>query len=283
MSSEIRELTDADLPEAVRVLCEGFPHRSAAYWQRGLEHMTRLAVLPQTTRYGLGLHVDGTMRGVILAIPSHHVSSAGAQTIVNLSSWCVHPGHRGRAALQLYAQACSGPPEITYTNLSATAHTLKAVAARGFRESTAGQMLCIGTRPSPGTKRFVPPAQALAAGLSAPMARTLVDHEALGCLAVCLETPAKLIPLIFLKRRVKGLPLAQLIYCESLADLAAHGLAITAWLAGRGHPAMIVDASGPVPGLRGRYFDGKARKFYKGPPTLLAVDHSYTEMMYFGL
>lgn len=283
MSTEIRDLAATDLPEAVRVLCEGFPHRAPAYWHRGLDQMAALDTVPNTVRYGHGLFVDGAMRGVILSIPTVHAGGPLPQTYVNLSSWCVHPGHRGRSALQLYAQASSRHAEVTYTNLSATTHTLKAVVARGFQEWTAGQMLCVGTRSAAGRRRFVPPAQALAAGLPAPVVRLLVDHERFGCLAVCVETPDRLVPLVFLKRSVKGIPLAQLVYCEAIDDLVANGRAVSLWLARQGHPGMIIDASGPVPGLWGRYFPGKARKFFKGPPPRLAVDHSYSEMMFFGL
>lgn len=282
MSTVIREISEADLPEAIRVLCEGFPHRSPAYWQSGLNQLARLDAPAHTVRFGHAMFVKRTMRGVILCIPSVHKYGAVAQTFVNLSSWCVDPSHRGRSALQLYAQASSGHVDLTYTNLSATAHTLKAVVARGFQQWTAGQMLCVGIRSSPGRKRFVPSDQARSAGLAEPVARILADHAKFGCFAFCLETSTKLIPLIFLRRRVKSIPVAQLIYCESLDELISNGLAVSAWFAARGYPAMLVDTNGPVAGLLGKYFPGRAGKFFKGPAPRLDVEHTYTEMVYFG-
>lgn len=45
---------------------------------------------------------------------------------------------------------------------------------------------------------------------------------------------------------------------------------------------MLVDASGPIEGLMGRYFPARAAKYYKGPMPLYAIDHSYSEMIYIG-
>jgi hypothetical protein len=222
------------------------------------------------------------MRGLVLAIPSVHEHPAGIQTFVNISSWYVQPSHRGAPAKELYAYASSRHADVTYTNLSAAAHTQKAIRAIGFQEWTAGQMLCVGTASSPGRKRIVPAGDCRAAGLAEPVARTLADHEEAGCIAFCLETRTKLAPFIFLRRRVKMMPCAQLIYCESLDDLVENGRTISASLAKRGHPAMIVDTSGPVPGLLGRYVPGKASKYFRGPAPRLAVDHAYSEMIFLG-
>ena len=45
---------------------------------------------------------------------------------------------------------------------------------------------------------------------------------------------------------------------------------------------MIIDASAAINGLTGYYFPGKARKYFKGPQPLKAVDYSYSEMVIFG-
>jgi hypothetical protein len=43
-----------------------------------------------------------------------------------------------------------------------------------------------------------------------------------------------------------------------------------------------VDASAPLEGFFGRYYPGRAAKYYKGPLPGLFVDHSYSEMIYIG-
>ena len=80
-------------------------------------------------------------------------------------------------------------------------------------------------------------------------ANLLADHEGLGCLTFYLETPNRLSPFIFVRRRVIGfIPCAQLIYCRELIDLIQHGLAISTWLTMRGFPLMLIDASAPMRG-----------------------------------
>ena len=76
--------------------------------------------------------------------------------------------------------------------------------------------------------------------------------------------------------------MAQLIYCERLSDLVDNSWAITLEALKRGFVALLVDASGPIEGFRGRYFPGRAAKYYKGPAPLFAFDHSYSEMIYVG-
>jgi len=75
------------------------------------------------------------------------------------------------------------------------------------------------------------------------------------------------------------IPCAQLIYCRELADLIQHSLAISSWLIMRGFPLLLIDASAPIEGLVGRFVDGEARKYLKGPKV---IDHTYSEMVYFG-
>jgi hypothetical protein len=282
MSPDIRTLSDQDLSEAVRLLTEGFPRRNEEYWRVGLARLARREPPEHTVPVGYGLFEGDRMHGVVLAIPSLHAHPRGNQTFVNISSWYVEPSHRGALAKQLYDHASSRHPDVTYTNLSAAAHTQKAIRKMGFQEWTEGQMLGVGTRSTPGRKRVVPAREARSAGLPDSVAQTLVDHEEAGCIAFCLETPEKLAPFVFLRRRVMRLPCAQLIYCESLDDLVENGRKLSATLALRGYPAMIVDAAGPIPGLRGRYFAGKASKYIRGPAPLLHVDHTYSEMIFLG-
>ena len=47
-------------------------------------------------------------------------------------------------------------------------------------------------------------------------------------------------------------------------------------------PLLLVDASGPLPGLAGRYVAAKSSKYVKGPRPASAVDHLYSEMVLLG-
>ena len=278
----IRELEDADLNQLAGLLAEGFSRHSLAFWQGCLAKLRMREPAPGTPRYGYGIE-DSGLQGAALALGSLHGPAESPQTIVNISSWTVRPSHRGPAAKELYRHASSfeGP---TYSNLSAAAHTIKTITKFGFREGTAGQIIGIGTRKSPDTpRRALSLKDAQSAGLSAEKLERLQHHQDRGCVVFCLELGDRLAPLIFLPRRVAGgLPVAQLIYCELWSDVIDHSRLISLSLLARGWTALLVDASGPVPGFLGRYFPGKAAKYYKGPAPAYAVDHSYSEMIYIG-
>lgn len=278
----IREIEDADLGHLAGLLAEGFDRHSVAFWEECLEKLRLREPAPGTPRYGYGID-DGGLQGAALALGSLHGPSESPQTIVNISSWTVRPSHRGPAAKELYRYASSfeGP---TYSNLSAAAHTLKTITRFGFREGTAGQSIGIGTRRSPHTPRRVTPLEATrSSGLSAEKLSMLQYHQDRGCIVFGLELADRLAPLVFLSRRVaRGLPVAQLIYCERWSDFTDHSRLIYQSLLARGFAAILVDASGPIPGFLGRYFPGKAAKYYKGPPPMYAVDHTYSEMIYIG-
>jgi len=283
---EIREMDDCDVPEVVPLLLEGFPRRTADYWREGLKRLAERERPPHTEKYGYVLAAGNSLRGVVLTIPSIHNSVSGPQVFINISSWYVRPSHRGQPAKELYYHA-SRRDGITYTNLSAATNTIKTITSFGFREWTAGQMIAVGLkrRRSIGKRlQFLTPDQAKSAGISEAEARVLVDHAAFGCLAFCLETADRLSPFIFMPRQVKHtLSCAQLIYCQSLDDLVAHGRAILFWLAAHGLPLMILDASGPIKGLIGRFIPGKAIKYVKGPTPTKVIDHTYSEMVVLGV
>ncbi len=281
---EIRELDDKDIPEIVGLLAEGFPRRTRGYWQAGLRQLADRDRPASTEKYGYGLASDDGLQGVVLTIPSIHAGPAGPLVLVNISSWYARPAYRGTPAKELYRHA-TRRPEISYTNLSAVPHTIKTITSFGFREWTAGQVIGATWHRGPAVNRgrVLNTTEAERVGLTSAEATVLREHEAMGCLTLCLENDDRLSPMVFIRRRIKGLvPAAQLIYCQDVVSMAENGRAIWAWLARRGHPLMLVDASGPLPGLAGRYVPAKASKYIKGPLPVAAVDHTYSEMVLLG-
>jgi len=281
----IREIRDDDLAEVVALLCQGFPRRTPEYWRAGLQRLATRERPPYTEKYGYVLATEDALGGVVLTIASDHEDGLKRQVFINISSWCAQPSFWGAPARELYRHACRRQ-DVTYTNLSAAAHTIKTITSFGFQEWTSGQMVAVGLKWDRSSLRklhFLTLNEAKSIGISSAEARLLADHEDFGCLAFCLETPNGLFPFVFVRRRIKGfVPCAQLIYCRNLGDLVEHGPAISMWLAIRGFPFMIIDASAMINGLTGCYFPGKARKYFKGPQPLKAVDHSYSEMVIFG-
>jgi hypothetical protein len=278
----IRELEEPDLPELAQILAEGFPRLSRAYWDNCLRIIRDRDRAPGTPQFGYGIEADG-LKGAALALGSLHGPADSPQTIVNISSWTVRPSHRGPPAKELYRYA-SQFDNLTYSNLSAASHTLKTISQFGFREGTAGQILAVGIRKAPPSAiRIVAIHDAERAGLAPRKAEMLRYHANRGFIAFCLELPDRLAPFIFLPRRIRpGIPVAQLIYCEQMEDFQDNSRSIYLWLLAQGYPALLVDGSGPIIGLKGKYFPGKAAKYYKGQFPLYAVDHTYSEMIYIG-
>jgi hypothetical protein len=278
----IRELEHADVPQMVQILAEGFPRHSLAFWQDRLSGMKQRQRAPGTPLFGYGIE-EGGLKGVVLTFGSLHGPAEARQTIINISSWTVRPSQRGPAAKELYRYATSADG-ITFSNLSAAPHTLKTIKEFGFTERTAGQILGIGVARAGGARRrILSLSEAERAGLAPVPAEMMRDHQACGCIIFCIEEDDRLAPIMLLPRRVRpGIPVAQLIYCERLSDLVDNSWAITLEVLKRGFVALLVDAPGPIEGFRGRYFLGRAAKYYKGRAPRFAVDHSYSEMIYIG-
>ena len=278
----IRELEERDLSEAVQVLAEGFPRLSRTYWESCLRIIKDRNRIPGTPQFGYGIE-DGGLQGVVLALGSLH-GPDNRHTIVNLSSWTVRRTHRGRGVAKELLRHASSFEGFTYSDLSAAAHTIKAVTQLGFKESTAGQVLAVGLRKEPRRPlRIISVDDAERAGLAPEKAEMLRHHASYRCIVFCPELEDQLAPLIFLPRKVQGIfPLAQLIYCEKMEDFLDNSRSIYLRLLSKGFPALLIDGSGPIPGLKGRYFPGKAARYYKGPFPQYAVDHTYSEMTIIG-
>lgn len=277
----IRELEHSDLPEAARILAEGFPRHSLDRWQARLRILAERNRAPGTPRFGYGLDVDG-LHGVGLAIGSLHGPLETRQTIVNGSSWTVRPAYRGAAAIALYRRCMNGAG-MTFSDLSSGARTRRMITICGFTEYTAGVAIAIGVGRARGPKRrIVSLSDAARSGLSPERVAMMSYHQARGCLTFCVERSDRLAPLMFMTRSLRtGLRVAQLVYCESLSDLIDNSRAITVEAWKRGCAALLVDTSGPIKGLKGRYFPGVEAKYYKGPAPFYAIDHSYSELIYF--
>jgi hypothetical protein len=278
----IRELEEIDLPQVARILAEGFPTPSLDRWHNRLQTLMKRESAPGTPLIGYGVEAANGLQGVGLTIGSLHGPLEGRQTIVNVSSWTVRPAHRGPAAIELYRRSTTGNG-LTFSNLSPGVHTWRTIKMCGFAERTAGMVLAIGVSSARGPKRrIVSLRDAERCGLSPERAAMMRYHQTQGCLAFCVDDAERLAPLVLIPRSLgHGIRVAQLIYCERMKDLIDNSLAITLEAWKRGCAALFIDASGPIEGLKGRYFHGKEPKYYKGRAPLYAIDHSYSELVYF--
>jgi hypothetical protein len=82
---------------------------------------------------------------------------------------------------------------------------------------------------------------------------------------------------------VKGwMRCAQLIYCRDLNDFVRFARPVGWFLALRGSPLVLIDANGPIRGLVGKYFEGIAPKYFRGPVQPCLGDLAFTEAALFG-
>ncbi len=275
----IRPIEDQDIPDVIQVLCEGFPNNNAEFYKAVFRRLRERDHPAETQRYGYVIDDKG-VQGVMLTSGSLHGPWNTPLVFINLSNWTVRPHYRGEAAKLLYGEAC-GDNTVTTTNLSPVWYTLNTVEKYGFKPFCSGQMLGIGTTRSKG--RLLTIEEAEKAELDTRQVQLLKDHSRMNCLCICLESSEALAPLIFIKRTIKKLiPVAQLIYCESLDVFSENSLTINHWLLKHGCPFMLVDASGQVQGMLGKYFHGLGAKYFLGPAPILNIDHTYSEMVYIG-
>jgi hypothetical protein len=88
---------------------------------------------------------------------------------------------------------------------------------------------------------------------------------------------------VFRPRMLKGvIPCAQLVYCRAIDDFVRFAGPLGRFLALRGTALVVIDANAPIPGLSGRYYEGKMPKYFKGPDRPRLGDLAYTETAMFG-
>ncbi len=267
----------------LRLLAKGFPERNQAYWATALRRLAALHVTPERPGYGYLLEDQAVVVGVVLTIftPGEHDD----QPRCNLSSWYVEPDYRAYAPL--LTSSLMRQRNLTLTNISPALHTRGLIESQGFSRYTDGQFFSL-----PALSKLRGGAVAhrlesskgseLAKGL--PEIQLLRDHAAYGCLCFICSGPAGDSPFVLTKRRIgNGLvPAAQLLYCRDAADLRDHVAGLGRALLRHGIGVVIIDANGPIPGLIGKYYPGKAPKYFRGPNRPRVGDLTYTELAMFG-
>lgn len=271
----------ADVDAIVALLARGFPDRSQAYWTQALARLAAHATPRDYPKYGYVLEVADRLIGVVLLIFSQLNGGDTAKIHCNVSSWYVEEAYRGFAPL-LIATAIR-EKSVTYINVSPAPHTHQIVETQGFIRYAQGQYYCLPffAAPAPGIHiRTIEPGLASAD----PTIELLSAHADYGCLSVMCEWNGETFPFIFLPRPFARnlLQGAQLVYCREPADFARFAGPLGRFLLKRGLHCVIMDANGPISGLIGRYYPGKAPKYYRGPEPPGLSDIAFTETVLFG-
>jgi hypothetical protein len=280
-----RQISDRDIDGVVDLLTRGFRLRSRDYWRRALEKLSLHRTPAELPRYGYLLESGGDLVGVILLIFSAIPGAGAPRMRCNVSSWYVEPAFRSHASL-LISQAIKHK-NVTYVNVSPALHTRPIVEAQGFSRYSSGQFVAapaLSMSGPSGAVKVIGVDQRPAAHFEPGELELLRAHQELGCLSLWGVTSQAAHPFVFMPRRAKGvIPCVQLIYCRQISDFIRLARPIGRYLAARGRPLVIIDANGSIPGLIGKYVDGKAPKYFKGPDRPQFGDLAYTEAVLFGI
>lgn len=281
----IRQIGDPDIGQVAELLARGFRGRTSQFWLRVLARLNDRPPPAGLPRYGYLLESDGVPVGVILLIFSTRGTGTACTIRCNVSSWYVEPAFRSYAAL-LVSQALKHK-DVTYLNVTAAPPTRAIAEAQGYSRYSGGVFIAV-----PALNMHWGAARVREAGsisdlglhLNSFERDLLLEHAGYGCMSLWCLTSDRAYPFVFRPRLVKGvIAYAQLVYCRNVEDFVRFAGPIGWYLTMRGRPLVFINSNGPIPGLVGRYLDGRMPKYFKGPDRPRLGDLAYTEIAMFGV
>jgi hypothetical protein len=282
-----REIREADLDRVADLLTRGFIGRSRDYWIQGLRRQAERKVPQGYPRFGYMLDHDGAPVGVLLLLYMLRPSDEELAIHCNLSSWFVEPAFRNYAPM--LTKIAQRHAEVSYFNISPATWTWPIIEAQGFRPYCKGLFFSFPalSRSVPGmTVEVVSPEATEIDGLDAGDVELLTRHAGYGCLSLVCRTAGKVLPLVLMPMRIRrgwiAPPAVQLIYARDVADYVACAGAIGRFLLRRGKLSVLLNANGPLEGVRGLYTEKRGRKYFKGPHRPKLADLSDTELVVYG-
>ena len=237
-------LTEDQFDTAAVLLAEGFPARSVSFWLKGLDAMRRhcdnLALhLP----WGWLLHDGAVPVGVALAPASQRDDGrGGGRPIVNLSSWYVRPQHRLRAAPMLRAMVADTAP--VYIDVTSGPEVGRMLQLLGFSAVGEGNVIAILAAHAVqrsasaevrelGNDDHLPP--------GSPPHAQLIRHRELNFVSLLVKHALGETLLVYRRRRLRGMPAAQLFFVGSHAVLHRYLGAVARHLLLRGIALLMWD------------------------------------------
>ncbi len=273
-----REIRDADIGALAEFLGKGLGYPSAYYLKilRLLGHPERC--LPTgLPRYGYLLEDRGRIAGAILLIFTNQLGDV-CKVRCHVTAWCVDPRYRLFGAV-FFTKALN-VKGVTYINISARPSARRFLELHGFLQYSNGQFVAVPVLTSffSSNQAKVFSIEDSPPGHFEPFERDLLlDHSRYGCLSLWCSTQERAYPFVFQQRNLRGfIPAVQLVYCRDVEDLVRFSGPLGLFLAARGKLFVRIDANGPIPGLVGRYLEGKEPRYYKGVKPQLG-DLAYTQ------
>jgi hypothetical protein len=272
-----RQIVAADIDAVSDLFARGFG-KTPEHWRRCFQRLTDYPSVPVFPKYGYTLVCNGVPVGAILLI-FMEVGCKEKSVRCHVCSWYVEPAYRGYASM-LAAHALRRT-DVTYVNAAPSLHTLPILKTHGYVRYSSGWFAALPALSPrrPGARvTIVGRDTADIAGLRAREAGMLRDHAGYGCLSLVCVTSEGAYPFVFRRRKFGVVPFAYLVYSRSIEDFVHLAGPIGRHLMRRGVPLVFVDATGPIPGLIGRYI-GNYPKYYKGPNQPRLGDLAYSELV----
>jgi hypothetical protein len=279
-----RQIAETDIKSVAELFAKGFPERGSQFWLNVLTQLTDRRPPAGLPRYGYLLECNGDIVGGILLIFSNIRTESTCTTRCNVSSWYVETAFRNYAAL-LASQALK-LRNVTYLNVTAAPGTRAIVETLGYARYSEGLFIAIPALnfgPDGARVKVLGVEQELSVPFDPLERDLLLEHAKFGCISLWCVTPEYAYPFVFRPRVIRGIiTYTQLIYCRKVEDFVRFAAPVGRFLLRRGHPFVFIDSNRKIPGLVGRYFDGRMPKYFKGADRPRLGDLAYTEIAMFG-
>jgi hypothetical protein len=284
-SSVLRPIDHAVVPDAIALLCRGFPEQAQSFWEAGLAEIERLHAHFDQGDAPLGYLMSMAERdvGVLLTCRSARRRPDGSlYPVVNLSSWYVDPNFRLLAPMMLRRVVAESGS--LYTDLTPSHGVARINPQLGFELWNDGMMIA-GSLPwaamPAGTAEVLPFDAGSDAGLHPQDRDLLAWHADRGCMAALLNDADRSQPLLFRMIRRKGVPFAHLIYAESRIAVTQNLAPIMRYLLARGVFLLCVDAIKSDCPLGTKFWPTR-KTFWKGEMRRDRIDYAYSELVLLG-
>lgn len=233
----LRAIEEDRLEAAAKLLAEGFPSRSHAFWQRGLARLSVHNKSMGQCSVGTFLMANERPVGILLTIPKFDTLTG--RRVVNLSSWYVEEAHRWSAARLIMAALAD--KEAVYTDLTPTKAAAAVNARFGFRSFPTKMLLLalpwtmfVGRRRG----RLVPLDDVPSGAISPALMPDLKAHSDLGCIVTTVEAEACYHPVVFDVAMRMRIPVARLVFAENMGLVMDNLGGLARLLVRRGVPLM---------------------------------------------
>lgn len=212
-----------DFDRAARLLNEGFPERTEAYWRDGLDRLDRFGANREADLpVGWFMLAKSEPVGVLLTPASLRDRSGGGQRrFVNYSSWYVREAQRLRAPLML--KRLLDDAEAVHLDLTPTPQVQRMIELLGMVPVNRGIVveLLVAAAAMPAGRAH---ARVASRGVALPVTDREADmierHRALGCLPILIEDGEGQSVVVVRRTRTKGLTSAEIVFTDSHARLA---------------------------------------------------------------